>query len=419
MKAISHKSKKPESWRYSKSITSFKKLQKLIVDKHPSVFKDNEVLALMQNLQNDLESSRLNSYNLELFQSLDGDQVIKTLMQTGDFSFIISGSGTICRVSQSVEDYLKVSMEQIVGKHIYSLIPFLDEQLEENGNTSEGEVKVIINSTDALWVKLKKVPLCHQEINTEYCLLQCYDLTQTKVEEQALRNENEGLKRKRAQEAEFLGRMSHEIRSPINGILGFSELLSHTSLSDEKRKKYAQLIESSTNQLNALLSDLMDISKIEAGALKIVKKNFNVFKLLDELNSYYQCSTAKLDGNIAFKMEYDESPELNITQDAVRVKQVFSNLIENALKFTDNGSITIGCRFKDNHLTCYVKDTGMGIPDSEKPNIFELYSQVENHNEGKGIGLSICKKLVELMGGEITVKDNEPTGSIFAFSLPG
>lgn len=237
--------------------------------------------------------------------------------------------------------------------------------------------------------------------------------------------------KKKAEESDklksaFLANMSHEIRTPMNAILGFGELLKNPSLSQIKKENYINIIQSKGNQLLHLINDIIDFSRIEANYVTINPQPIHLNQLFDELMLTYQrvlnIEKKTKDLKLSFHPGLDNNKS-NILADGNRLKQVLSNLLDNAVKFTVKGEIQAGYELiENNKLQFYVKDTGIGIPAEKQSVIFERFRQAcDNENNfygGTGLGLSIVKSLVELAGGEIWLKSEPSHGSEFYFTLP-
>ncbi|MDH6343600.1 signal transduction histidine kinase [Parabacteroides sp. PFB2-12] len=213
----------------------------------------------------------------------------------------------------------------------------------------------------------------------------------------------------------FLANMSHEIRTPLNSIIGFSDLLVETQDEDEKRE-YISIIRHNNDLLLKIVSDVLDLSNIESGTMVFEKREVSVRKLCGEVVRLFNAK--EIPPGIEMKMEplYEDHV---IYTDADRVKQVLENFVTNSLKFTKRGSITLGCEHQeDDTLLFYVKDTGIGISPEDIDSIFERFVKIDSFAQGTGVGLSICKSLIEGMGGTIGVDSEPGKGSCFWFTLP-
>uniref|UniRef100_UPI00356AF605 response regulator n=1 Tax=Mariniphaga sp. TaxID=1954475 RepID=UPI00356AF605 len=223
----------------------------------------------------------------------------------------------------------------------------------------------------------------------------------------------------------FLANMSHEIRTPMNAVLGFSELITSEELTPQKFKNYSSLIKMSGEQLIRIIDDIIDISKIELNQMSIDIQPIRIYSGLKNIVEIHRNKINSLEKNIQIHIEVDsEWKDLILDTDEVRFKQILNNLIGNAVKYTDSGTITVGYTIKktgNNPVAeFFVKDTGHGIPKESFNLIFERFSQADNVNfkEGAGLGLSITKGLLDLLGGKIWLKSEAGKGSIFYFHLP-
>lgn len=221
----------------------------------------------------------------------------------------------------------------------------------------------------------------------------------------------------------FLSNMSHEIRTPMNGIVGFADLLKQQDLTKAEREEYIEVINNSSQQLLRIISDIIDISKIESDQLSVEYGSVNLPVLFHELEMLYQIKCLREhNSHISMRFEVEEGVELMRT-DEVRLKQVLSNLLDNALKFTHEGEIL--CRVQNEpggFMRFMVKDTGVGIPGEMQALVFQRFFQVDSVKNqqmgGTGLGLSISKKLVELLNGRMWVESKTNLGSTFFFKLP-
>jgi len=224
----------------------------------------------------------------------------------------------------------------------------------------------------------------------------------------------------------FLANMSHEIRTPMNGIVGFLGFIERDELPAEKRNIYTGIIRNNVQQLLQLIGDIIDISKIDSNLLSLHQISFDLNNLLDELEIFFQDFILKRDKKMELMLDRSHfiSPCI-IQSDPVRIRQIFSNLIGNSVKFTEKGYIRFGYNLTEDgdKLYFFVEDTGIGIPETKQKQIFERFRQAHDKKTqtlygGTGLGLAISKSLVELMGGNVGVESKEGIGSTFYFTLP-
>ena len=212
----------------------------------------------------------------------------------------------------------------------------------------------------------------------------------------------------------FLANMSHEIRTPLNAIVGFSGILASTE-EEEEKQEYVSIIENNNTLLLQLISDILDLSKIEAGTLELNYSNIELNELMRELERGFLLRV-KTD---AVKLEFVEpAGPCMVYTEKNRLSQLMINLVTNAIKFTEKGSIRFGYEMRENELYFYVTDTGCGIPKDKQQNIFGRFVKLNSFAQGTGLGLSICKTLMDHMGGRIGVESEEGKGSTFWFTLP-
>jgi len=218
----------------------------------------------------------------------------------------------------------------------------------------------------------------------------------------------------------FLANMSHEIRTPMNGIIGFSELFSDPNLPENVRKEYAKIVINNSKQLLSIVNDILDISKIEAGVVQLSYNKVNVNKLLDSLCAFYN-PIAQNNNLILTCVKGLADDDCYIEIDKTKLHQILTNLLSNAFKFTDKGSVEIGYQIKKMNLEFYVKDTGIGIDYKLHSTIFERFIQgdldLNKQKKGTGLGLAISKKFVELFNGEIWLESNNK-GTKVVFTIP-
>jgi hypothetical protein len=219
----------------------------------------------------------------------------------------------------------------------------------------------------------------------------------------------------------FLANMSHEIRTPMNGILGFAELLKDPNLSGDEQLDYIKIIEKSGAHMLNIINDIVDMSKIEAGLMKIDLHYYNINEQIEYIYNFFKPEAEAKGLNLFFKNSLPAKESI-LKTDREKVYAIFTNLVKNAIKYTNEGSIEFGYTKKLDNLEFYVKDTGIGIPKGREEAIFERFIQadidVTNVRQGAGLGLAIAKSYIKMLGGKIWVESEERVGSTFYFTIP-
>lgn len=240
------------------------------------------------------------------------------------------------------------------------------------------------------------------------------DITEQKKQEAALVAARERAMESDKLKMSFLANMSHEIRTPLNAIVGFSELLAKTE-DNEKKKRFIQLIETNNALLLQLVSDVLDIAKVESNSLDF---NFRITDLNELMRGIEPAARLRMKPGVALNMSLG-APECHIDTDPNRLTQVINNLLNNAAKFTAKGNVTFGYEPRPEGIYFFVRDTGIGITKEDSDKLFIRFSKVDNFVQGSGLGLSICKSIVELLGGRIGFSsEGKGKGSLFWFIVP-
>lgn len=257
-------------------------------------------------------------------------------------------------------------------------------------------------------------------LDKEYLLCMCRDISEQWNAEQTNKKQQKELEaaRIKAEESDrlksaFLANMSHEIRTPLNAIAGFSKLVIDAECTNEK-EQYAEIIERNSEILLNLFNDILDLSSLEADSLSF---NIRPIKLIDICLQLEQQFCYKVKNGTKLILD-DVDTELYVSGDWNRIIQIISNLLSNAAKFTPKGEIHFGYREKEDFVEFYVKDSGIGIPAERVATIFQRFGKINDFVQGIGLGLTLCRMLVEKMGGRIWLRSQEGKGSRFYFTLP-
>lgn len=394
--------------------------------------------------------------------------------------FVVNSKGEILFWNQVSSNLLGISVEESIGKEISMILPafqhnpynsllksvFEDEKIiilssdlhpkamhtANNGdkvlytvispipNELDGTINALFSIQDQ--TSLKRLILNNRNLNVELqksnIQLENKILERTRVLEATVNlqaeTKKELLKRNKELEkakelaeesdqlkSEFLHNMSHEIRTPMNGIIGFSNFLTNPEISDSQRCYYTKIIQSSCQQLLHIIDDILEISILETKQVESVMDDVNLNELLMEIFSIFELKSNE--NNLEFYLKKTlKDEEVNILTDATKLQKVLHNLIENAFKYTHEGYIEVGYEINSQYLNIYVKDTGVGIDKENQEKIFQRFVQEDNDvskkTGGLGLGLSIAKENVELLGGKIFLKSEKDKGSEFIVSLP-
>jgi PAS domain S-box-containing protein len=362
---------------------------------------------------------------MNLQEYVTGGSFYKAVVEDGsDLIFVVDYDGNICYHNSSVKETLGYQPRSLLGKNFFDyILPSTLEALrasfrqsQNRAYTEKVEFQFLCADQSHRFLEFNAINLSHRE-GLEGFILDCRDITQRKYDAEEM------VRLQKAKE-QFLANISHEIRTPINGIAGMAGLLGQNPTSEE-REAYLNAIKHSAENLKVIINDILDLSAMESGKFRFEEIAFNLTDLVPSLigTFAYQAKEKKLQLNYAV----DEKLNRILMGDPVRLNQILINLISNAVKFTHAGSILINCTIdQEQKDTCWVRievtDTGVGIPTEKLNTIFESFSQadasVTRRYGGSGLGLTIVKQLVELQHGKITVQSTEHRGSTFTVVVP-
>lgn len=366
----------------------------------------------------------------------ESDERFRQLAENIDDVFWLSEGNRILYLNSALERTFGFSSTSIsqninnLGKIIYPEdLPVYDEltSLRRGGKTEPifRQLRIIDPSGKIRWVWARLFPILDENNKLFRIAGMVSDITLQKEIENELRTAKEKAQESDQLKSAFLANLSHEIRTPMNGILGFSNLLTREDADTEMKSQYVEIIKKSSDQLLHIIDDLVDISKIEANQMRIIKQECRLNQLLDDLQIFYQ---ELLKQNEKNSVELSRHCPLSgedsiIITDEFRLRQILMNLLSNAVKFTHKGHIRFGYSLENkNLLGFFVEDTGIGIEEDHTDVIFQPFRQADNNNTreygGTGLGLSISRGLVKLLGGSLELKSTPGKGSTFYFTIP-
>jgi PAS domain S-box-containing protein len=337
--------------------------------------------------------------------------------------------GTILEVSPSIKVLSKgqYNITDLIGRSMFDFYTSPEEreniirELKVKGAVTDFEVLLRNRDGSCVPCSISAKMVFNKNGDPEKIIGSMHDITDRKNVTEALKLAKEKAEASDKLKTEFLNNISHEVRTPLNGILGFAEIISLEDLSEHEKKESMSMLSESSNRLLNTITNYMDISLITSGSLSVNRKDFNVSGLLKKLYNKYE--SACLNRQLGFSMEItDHSDSIIINSDPEICHKILSHFIDNAVKFTENGNITYGFNMKDHELEFFVKDTGIGIHKESFSLIFDRFEK-ENQSlykvtEGSGLGLSIAHGMAEAIGGKIRLESEPGVGSCFFLSIP-
>lgn len=335
------------------------------------------------------------------------------LLQANPATETITGYSVSSYIHRFFTDFLDRRDRRKVMSHFHKAAQGIPRHLEFTIRHRDGH-PVILSAT--------MVPLIVEGKVADIYII-AKDITRQRREEEELVRAKEAAEAAALAKSEFLSMMSHEVRTPLNGVIAVSELLMETTL-DKEQKEYVDMIRKSGAALLAVINDVLDFSKAEAGKMIIEEEPFQLESCLEETFSLFMAHSRER--NLELSYTLDPSLPAMLIGDVIRLRQVLVNLVGNALKFTEHGGVFVrvnGHAINERHLEVefLIRDTGIGIPADKRDQLFQPFTQLDSSMArkygGTGLGLAICKKMVELMGGEIRTEPADGEGSIFIFTI--
>lgn len=360
------------------------------------------------------KAEKLNLHREALLKSVP--DIIVTVEKNGNIIEFYSNYKSFCK-EPVPEDFINKNIEDVFSKILTSFFKENINKVLKNksiesftySNASLLKAKKLFFDARLVYLNETTVLVVIRDITERMELLNDLEIAKQKAEE------SERLK------TAFLANMSHEVRTPMNAIVGFADLLKY-DVDENEKHEYINIIQNSCSQLLTVLDDIIELSKIESGSMLKNVTSFNLTELLDEVYLYWHNSVLK-SPNVELIFNKTNSSNLLCVSDKVKIKQIFTNLISNALKYTETGKVEFGYKeINVSEIEFYVSDTGVGICPENIEKIFNRFTQIDNKltnkTKGAGIGLSICKAYSELLGGKITVESIENEGTTFYFTFP-
>lgn len=388
------------------------------------VSKKDEVIAIVRDITESSVAAQALRKSEEKFRELTE--------RTRDALVLINSTDEVLYVSPNLTNILGITIEAYTQNPIDALrmihpddkkwvIPQLNDYRKGKQESTDLQFRVILKDKTEKWIWYRENTIFDESNNPIRYAAVITDITANKIAEQELKIAKEEAEKADRSKSAFLANISHEIRTPMNAVLGFSDLL-RSRIEDPVLKGYLNSIKSSGNTLLNLLNDILDLSKIEAGKMKITFAPVNLFSVIDEIKHIF--SLKALEKGLDYSFEIDKNIPLSLMMDELRLKQIILNLVDNAIKFTENGIIKIKAQIIENKKTSssvdisiMVEDTGIGIPIALQETIFESFRQQDDQDkkkyQGTGLGLAITKRLVELFHGEIILESTPGKGSKF------
>lgn len=374
----------------------------------------------------DVTKLTLKSQEVEVLTSIN-EKIIENL---NEGVLLIDTNHNIKLINKPFIEYFEIKDTNYINTSVFNIVPpnFKEKAIKILNNLKLKPTNLNFefpfeNSKGIKKIFLKELYPIVEKNKVIYILIIIKDITEQKNREQNLIDSKEKAEISNRLKSTFIATISHEIRNSLNAIHGFAHLLQKEDLSSEKRNQYVKQINANSTVLSRIIDDLIDYTKFENGNLQLIYETILLYDLLVELYEQYQQELI-IRNKQDIKFIFENTPDDNIpfNTDKLRLKQILSNLLINAIKYTHSGEISFGYKVYNNSIVFYVKDTGIGIKEEQIPLLFKPFVQLcpdyTKEQKGVGLGLTIIKKLIELMGGTIHVESKWQEGSIFSVRLP-
>lgn len=352
--------------------------------------------------------------------------IITSIVESSNMmTYITEIDGKVLACNELGAKYFNIPKEMVVGRTLKDLCEagdYEDKRKVILESILRGKPITMEKEKDGEYREIIVFPILGEEEKVEKVILHIRDITDIRKNEEELIHARKKAEESDKMKSSFLANISHEIKTPMNAIIGFSQLLLDSEYDSQMKDRFLKTIYTNSNHLLELLNNIMDYAKVEAGELEVIYESFKVNELLEEIEDIFKDINYKKNMDSVKLTIEKRKKDHKIVSDYLRLKQVLSNIISNAIKYTYSGEIHLKTTIFNGIITFCVEDTGIGIPKNKIDKIFEKFVQVDDSSkktvDGTGLGLTISKSIVEKLGGKIWVDSKLGEGSTFIFNIP-